>query len=176
MSYFSDARQVIAGGVNSPVRAFAGVGGEPVFFKSASGAWLESEAGDRYIDYIGSWGPMILGHCHPAVVEAVVARVHKGMSFGAPCTLETEIAANVEREYQGSILETHLLERILSEFEASEALLARLPTALVPVEPSAEAHDRLASLARWNPDPRSEWQERLGVSAVSQSANPPRAF
>ena len=57
MSYFSDARDVIAGGVNSPVRAFAGVGGEPIFFKSASGAWLESEDGDRYIDYVGSWGP-----------------------------------------------------------------------------------------------------------------------
>jgi glutamate-1-semialdehyde 2,1-aminomutase len=95
MSHFSDARDVIAGGVNSPVRAFAGVGGDPVFFKSASGAWLESEDGDRYIDYVGSWGPMILGHGHPAVIEAVVAAVRNGLSFGAPCVLETRIARKI---------------------------------------------------------------------------------
>ena len=59
MSHYSDARAVIAGGVNSPVRAFAGVGGEPVFFRSAAGAWVESEDGRRFIDYVGSWGPMI---------------------------------------------------------------------------------------------------------------------
>ena len=95
MSHFSDARDVIAGGVNSPVRAFAGVGGDPIFFKSASGAWLESEDGDRYIDYIGSWGPMILGHGHPAVIEAVVEAVRNGLSFGAPCVLETRIARKI---------------------------------------------------------------------------------
>ena len=95
MSHFSDARDVIAGGVNSPVRAFAGVGGDPIFFKSASGAWLESEDGDRYIDYVGSWGPMILGHGHPAVIEAVVAAVRNGLSFGAPCVLETRIARKI---------------------------------------------------------------------------------
>ena len=95
MSLYSEARQHIAGGVNSPVRAFAGVGGEPIFFKSAKGAWLESEAGDRYIDYVGSWGPMILGHGHPAVVAAVTEAVANGMSFGAPCVLETKIAAKI---------------------------------------------------------------------------------
>ena len=95
MSHFSDARDVIAGGVNSPVRAFAGVGGDPVFFKSASGAWLESEGGQRYIDYVGSWGPMILGHGHPAVIEAVVAAARNGLSFGAPCVLETRIARKI---------------------------------------------------------------------------------
>ena len=71
MSLFSEARAVIAGGVNSPVRAFAGVGGEPVFFRSASGAWVEAEDGRRFIDYVGSWGPMVLGHAHPGVIEAV---------------------------------------------------------------------------------------------------------
>ncbi|MDX1509380.1 MAG: aminotransferase class III-fold pyridoxal phosphate-dependent enzyme, partial [Woeseiaceae bacterium] len=71
MNLFDEARDVIAGGVNSPVRAFAGVGGEPVFFRSASGAWLESEDDRRFIDYVGSWGPMILGHCDPDVVAAV---------------------------------------------------------------------------------------------------------
>jgi len=95
MSYFSDARDVIAGGVNSPVRAFAGVGGEPIFFKSASGAWLESEDGDRYIDYVGSWGPMILGHGHPTVLEAVTKTAKNGLSFGAPCVLETRIAEKI---------------------------------------------------------------------------------
>jgi glutamate-1-semialdehyde 2,1-aminomutase len=95
MSYFSDARDVIAGGVNSPVRAFAGVGGEPIFFKSASGAWLESEDGDRYIDYVGSWGPMILGHGHPAVLDAVIKTAKNGLSFGAPSVLETRIAEKI---------------------------------------------------------------------------------
>ncbi len=95
MSLFTDAREVIAGGVNSPVRAFAGVGGEPVFFKSASGAWVESEDGRRFIDYVGSWGPMILGHAHPAVIEAVVETAQRGLSFGAPCLLETRIAGKI---------------------------------------------------------------------------------
>jgi len=95
MSYFSDARDVIAGGVNSPVRAFAGVGGEPIFFKSASGAWLESEDGERYIDYVGSWGPMILGHGHPTVLEAVIKTARNGLSFGAPSVLETRIAEKI---------------------------------------------------------------------------------
>ena len=95
MSLFSDARAVIAGGVNSPVRAFAGVGGEPVFFKSASGAWVEAEDGRRFIDYVGSWGPMILGHAHPAVIDAVIDTARQGLSFGAPCVLETQIAARI---------------------------------------------------------------------------------
>jgi glutamate-1-semialdehyde 2,1-aminomutase len=95
MSLFSEARQVIAGGVNSPVRAFAGVGGEPVFFASAQGAWLEGEDGKRYIDYVASWGPMILGHGHPAVIDAVVSTAQRGLSFGAPCTLETRLAEKI---------------------------------------------------------------------------------
>jgi len=95
MSLYSEAQKVIAGGVNSPVRAFAGVGGEPVFISRAQGAWLEAEDGRRFIDYVGSWGPMILGHCHPAVVAAVVEAAGNGMSFGAPCVLETRIAEKI---------------------------------------------------------------------------------
>ena len=95
MSLFSEARAVIAGGVNSPVRAFAGVGGEPVFFKRASGAWVEAEDGRRFIDYVGSWGPMILGHAHPSVIEAVKETAERGLSFGAPCALETRIAEKI---------------------------------------------------------------------------------
>ncbi|MEE4161755.1 MAG: glutamate-1-semialdehyde 2,1-aminomutase [Woeseiaceae bacterium] len=96
MSLYSEARAVIAGGVNSPVRAFAGVGGEPVFFRKAHGAWIETEDGRRLIDYIGSWGPMILGHTHPEVIEAVTATAANGLSFGAPCVLETKIAKKIE--------------------------------------------------------------------------------
>ena len=95
MSLYTNARRVIAGGVNSPVRAFAGVGGEPVFFKSAKGCWLEAEDGRKYIDYIGSWGPMILGHSHPAVIAAVTETAQQGLSFGAPCVLETRMAERI---------------------------------------------------------------------------------
>jgi glutamate-1-semialdehyde 2,1-aminomutase len=92
MTLFAEAKKYIAGGVNSPVRAFAGVGGEPVFFRSARGAWVETEDGRRLIDYVGSWGPMILGHAHPDVIAAVTETAKHGLSFGAPCVLETEIA------------------------------------------------------------------------------------
>ena len=83
-----------------------------------------------------------------------------------PAILDHTIPAALEAEVRCHVDGCGRCRRILSEFEASEALLARLPTALVPVEPSAEAHERLASLARWNPEPRSEWQERIGVSAI----------
>ena len=95
MSLFTDAQKVIAGGVNSPVRAFASVGGEPVFFKDASGSRFRAEDGREFIDYVGSWGPMILGHAHPDVIEAVVATARRGLSFGAPCVLETRIAEKI---------------------------------------------------------------------------------
>ena len=95
MSLYTDAREVIAGGVNSPVRAFAGVGGEPVFFKSAKGARFKSEDGKEYIDYVGSWGPMILGHAHPDVIQTVIDTARSGLSFGAPCVLETRIAEKI---------------------------------------------------------------------------------
>jgi glutamate-1-semialdehyde 2,1-aminomutase len=95
MSLFTDAQHVIAGGVNSPVRAFAGVGGEPVFFKSAKGSRFVSEDGDEFIDYVGSWGPMILGHAHPDVIDTVVTTAQSGLSFGAPCVLETRIAERI---------------------------------------------------------------------------------
>lgn len=89
---FQAAQQVIPGGVNSPVRAFKAVGGDPVFIESARGAYLYDEDGNRFIDYINSWGPMILGHAHPPVVEAVVEKAKKGTSFGTPTAIETEIA------------------------------------------------------------------------------------
>jgi len=92
---FAAAQRHIPGGVNSPVRAFRGVGGDPVFFESAEGPYLFDIEGKRYIDYVGSWGPMILGHAHPLVIEAVADRIHKGLSFGAPTELETRMADKV---------------------------------------------------------------------------------
>jgi len=89
---FGRSQQLIPGGVNSPVRAFRAVGGTPVFVASASGAWLTDVEGRRYIDYVGSWGPMILGHAHPAVVRAVQAAAAAGLSFGAPTASELEMA------------------------------------------------------------------------------------
>ena len=92
---FQHAQQHIPGGVNSPVRAFKGVGGEPVFVDHAEGAYIFDPDGRRYIDYVGSWGPMILGHAHPQVIEAVTAAVHKGLSFGAPTEIESLMADKV---------------------------------------------------------------------------------
>jgi len=89
---FARAQQVIPGGVNSPVRAFRAVGGTPRFIARAEGAYLHDAAGRRYIDYIGSWGPMILGHGHPAVLDAVQRAVREGLSFGAPTEREIELA------------------------------------------------------------------------------------
>jgi glutamate-1-semialdehyde 2,1-aminomutase len=89
---FKRAQQHIPGGVNSPVRAFKGVGGDPVFFARASGAHLFDEDGQRYIDYVGSWGPMILGHAHPAVLAAVKRTAELGLGFGAPTRIEVEMA------------------------------------------------------------------------------------
>jgi len=90
---FAEAEKLIPGGVNSPVRAFKAVGGTPIFAKSAKGAYVFDEDGNRYIDYINSWGPMVLGHAYPPVVDAVIERAKLGTSFGMPTEIETQIAA-----------------------------------------------------------------------------------
>jgi len=92
---YEQARQVIPGGVNSPVRAFSGVGGSPLFIERAEGAYLFDVDGRRYIDYVGSWGPMILGHNHPAIKAAVLAAVENGLSYGAPTEVEIRMAEKV---------------------------------------------------------------------------------
>lgn len=96
MSYsnklFERAKQVIPGGVNSPVRAFKGVEGTPIFFSKAKGAFLYDVDGNRYIDFVGSWGPMILGHQHPAVLESIANTIEQCLSFGAPCEQEITLA------------------------------------------------------------------------------------
>lgn len=89
---FVEAEKVIPGGVNSPVRAFKGVGGTPIFVKEAKGAYLYDEDGNRLIDYINSWGPMLLGHAYKPVVDAVIEKAQKGTSFGMPTEIETKIA------------------------------------------------------------------------------------
>ncbi len=95
MSLFEEACRYIPGGVNSPVRAFRGVGGEPIFFARASGARVQSADGRTFIDYVGSWGPMILGHAHPSVIEAVRDKIGDGLSFGAPTEIETVVARRI---------------------------------------------------------------------------------
>jgi len=89
---FNQARTIIPGGVNSPVRAFKSVGADPLFIKKAAGCRIIDEDGNSFIDYVGSWGPMIVGHCHPQVVEAVKAAMENGASFGAPTELEITLA------------------------------------------------------------------------------------
>lgn len=93
--WFEQAQQCIPGGVNSPVRAFKGVGGEPVFIARGAGAYLYDVEERAYVDYIGSWGPLILGHAHPGVIDAVTKALSQGMSFGAPTPLEVQLAEKI---------------------------------------------------------------------------------
>ena len=94
---FERAQKVIPGGVNSPVRAFRAVGGTPRFIARGEGAYIVDAEGRRYVDYIGSWGPMILGHGHPAVLDAVLRAARDGFSFGAPTEREVELAEEIIR-------------------------------------------------------------------------------
>ena len=94
---YSAARKLIPGGVNSPVRAFTGVGGTPLFIERADGAYLYDADGNAYIDYVGSWGPMVLGHNHPVIRDAVIEAVQRGLSFGAPTEMEVKMAELVTK-------------------------------------------------------------------------------
>jgi glutamate-1-semialdehyde 2,1-aminomutase len=98
---YERACRVLPGGVSSPVRAFRSVGGTPIFFRSALGAHFTDEDGNRYLDYVMSWGPLILGHAHPAVVEAVRRTAERGLTFGAPCLAEVELAETIAQAYPG---------------------------------------------------------------------------
>jgi glutamate-1-semialdehyde 2,1-aminomutase len=115
MSHFEEACRYIAGGVNSPVRAFRGVGGEPLFIRRARGAHVETEDGRRLVDYVGSWGPMILGHADPDVIAAVTRRAADGLSFGAPTVIETELA----RRIAGLVPSIELIRMVSSGTEAT---------------------------------------------------------
>jgi glutamate-1-semialdehyde 2,1-aminomutase len=116
------AERIIPGGVNSPVRAFRSVGGKPVFVSRAEGAYLFGADGKRYTDYVGSWGPMILGHTHPAVVEAVTAAVKNGTSYGAPTELEVRFAEKVIELYPS-------IEMLRAVSSGTEACMAALRVA-----------------------------------------------
>jgi glutamate-1-semialdehyde 2,1-aminomutase len=98
-AWFARAKKVTPGGVNSPVRAFGSVGGTPPVIRSASGAHVMDVDGYEYLDFVGSWGPLILGHAHPKVIAAVEAACHRGTSYGAPCTPEIELAEEVVAAY-----------------------------------------------------------------------------
>ena len=119
---FAEALKYIPGGVNSPVRAFRGVGGTPLFIAAARGARVEDEDGRSYLDYIGSWGPMILGHGHPAVVAAVQQQMARGASFGAPSRLEVEMAEALVARMPG-------LERVRMVNSGTEATMAAVRVA-----------------------------------------------
>jgi glutamate-1-semialdehyde 2,1-aminomutase len=117
--FFQKALQLIPGGVNSPVRAFGGVGGTPIFFHSAHGAYLQDVNGNTYLDYVGSWGPMILGHAHPKVIAAVQQTITLGSSFGAPSPLELEMAQILVKRIPG-------LEQVRMVNSGTEAVMGAL--------------------------------------------------
>src|SRR5580765_5867333 len=112
---FTEAQVHIPGGVNSPVRAFHGVGGNPVFFKSGHGAYLVDVDNRAYIDYVGSWGPLILGHAHPKVIAAVAACIQNGLGFGASTEIEVKLAEKI-RSFMPSI---ELIRMVNSGTEAT---------------------------------------------------------
>ena len=116
---FAEARQYLVGGVNSPVRAFGAVGGEPLFFARGAGAVLTDVDGNDYLDYVGSWGPLILGHAHPDVLEAVVTTAADGTSFGAPSPHETELA----RRIRDAVPTIELVRMVNSGTEATASAL-----------------------------------------------------
>src|SRR5262245_15655786 len=116
------AERVIPGGVNSPVRAFRSVGGKPVFVSRAEGAFLYGADGTKYTDYVGSWGPMILGHAHPAVIEAITVAAKNGTSYGAPTELEVKFAEKVIEIYPS-------IEMMRAVSSGTEACMAALRVA-----------------------------------------------
>ena len=116
---FTRAQQVIPGGVNSPVRAFRAVGRTPIFIRDAAGANLTDVDGNRYIDYVGSWGPMIMGHAHPAVIEAVREAAIRGTSYGAPTELEVELANQIVSAFPS-------IERVRLTSSGTEAAMSAI--------------------------------------------------
>jgi len=116
---FTRAQQVIPGGVNSPVRAFRAVGRTPLFIRDAAGANLTDVDGNRYIDYVGSWGPMIMGHAHPAVIEAVREAAIRGTSYGAPTELEVELANEIVSAFPS-------IERVRLTSSGTEAAMSAI--------------------------------------------------
>ncbi len=119
---FERAQRVIPGGVNSPVRAFRAVGGDPIFIASAQGAYLHSVDGKKYTDYVGSWGPMILGHAHPAIIAAITDAATRGTSYGAPTELEVTFAEKICELYPS-------IEMVRAVSSGTEATMAAIRAA-----------------------------------------------
>jgi len=120
--WYQRARAVIPGGVSSPVRAFRAVGGTPVFIERGAGPYLFDADGHRYLDFVGSWGPLILGHAHPEVIEAVTQACRRGMTFGAPCAGEVELAERIVGSYPG-------LEQVRFVSSGTEAVMSAIRVA-----------------------------------------------
>jgi len=119
---FNEANEFMPGGVNSPVRAFKNVGGTPLFIKRAAGSHLIDEDDREYVDYVGSWGPMILGHAHPKVIEAIQTQIQEGLGYGAPTEIETTMAKRI-RELVPTI------ERIRMVNSGTEATMSAIRVA-----------------------------------------------
>src|SRR5579883_503906 len=119
---YERARRVIPGGVSSPVRAFRAVGGTPLFVERGEGPYIFDADGNRYLDLVGSWGPLILGHAHPQVVHAVAEACRRGMTFGAPCAGEVELAERIVRAYPG-------LEQVRFVSSGTEAVMSAIRVA-----------------------------------------------
>jgi glutamate-1-semialdehyde 2,1-aminomutase len=119
---YERACRVIPGGVNSPVRAFRAVGGNPLFIERGSGQYLVDADGREYLDFVGSWGPLILGHAHPAVMDAVMRAVRDGTTFGAPCAAEVELAERLVAAYPG-------LEQVRFVSSGTEAVMSAIRVA-----------------------------------------------
>src|SRR6201996_6394021 len=116
---YERARRVIPGGVNSPVRAFRAVGGSPIVIARGSGPYLFDVDGNRYLDFVGSWGPLILGHAHPQVMEAINQACRNGTTFGTPCAGEVELAERVVKSYPG-------LEQVRFVSSGTEAVMSAI--------------------------------------------------
>ena len=129
--FFARAEKVMPGGVNSPVRAFRSVGTSPIFINRASGKYIFDEDGNRYTDYIGSWGPMMLGHAHPAIVEAVRKAAENGTSYGLPTAMEVEMA-----ELVTSLVPSVEMVRMVS----SRAAISASPLFIFPSSFLAKSH------------------------------------
>jgi glutamate-1-semialdehyde 2,1-aminomutase len=121
-AWFERAQRVVPGGVNSPVRAFRAVGGTPLFIGSAAGAEIEDVDGRRYLDFVGSWGPLILGHAHPEVLAAIEAAARRGTTYGAPCPAEVELAEAMVAWYPG-------LEQVRCVSSGTEAVMSAVRVA-----------------------------------------------
>ena len=175
---FEQARQTIPGGVNSPVRAFNGVGGTPRFIDHADGAYLYDVDGQAYVDYIGSWGPMLLGHNHPAIKAAVIKAVEKGLSYGAPTEIEVLMAEKV-RQIVPSMEQVRMVnsgtEATMSAIRLARGYTGRDRALVHPIMRSPQSRDLVEELRR---DPGKAKADAFGAelkTALTTAGYPAKA-